>query len=357
MNRIIGSFTLCTLLMLTACSESVPTNTSAEKPPRPVRIVTVQDASGEQLRQFPAVVEAAEVAQLTFRVAGEITELPVRSGAEVKKGNLIARLDPTDYRLAMEQAKAQFDLASSQYQRNKKLVEQGLMSEAQFDQIESELAVARANYETTKANLGYTELRAPFDGVIAQRPVERYENIQAKQPIATLQIANAVDVSIQVPENLFAQVNKNLNYEPTVVFDASPQKRFVGHIKEWDSQADPATNTYEVVFTLPRPDDLNILPGMTATVIVDLRQVMRSTLDGVLVPSTAVFDEQDNLHYVWVVNQQMQVEKRRVSVGNMTNDGLLVTEGLAAGERIVSAGVFQLQPQQKVREWHRERGL
>ena len=86
MNRMIGCITLCTAFLLTACSEPASSNVSAEKPPRPVRIVTVQDAGGEQLRQFPAVVEAAEVAQLTFRVAGEVKELPVRAGAQVKKG-------------------------------------------------------------------------------------------------------------------------------------------------------------------------------------------------------------------------------------------------------------------------------
>ena len=200
------------------------------------------------------------MAQLTFRVAGEITELPVRPGAEVKQGELIARLDPTDYQLAVDQGKAQYELAASQYERNKVLVNEGVMSEAQFDQIESQRAVAKSNYETAKANLKYTET-APFDGVIASLAVEAYENIQPKQPIVTLQINNAIDVSIQVPEKLFARVKKQTDYEPMIRFDAAPEFQFRAHLKEWDSQADPATNTYEVVFTLPKPDNLNVLPA------------------------------------------------------------------------------------------------
>lgn len=342
------------LTTLAGCSDAP--DAQVNPLPRPVKQVTVKDAAAERLRQFPAVVEASEVAQLTFRVAGEVVDLPVKPGTKVERGDIIARLDPTDYQLAVDQAKAQYDLASSQYQRNQNLVKQGLMSDAQFDEIESQLAVAKSNYETAKANLSYTELRAPFAGIVARLPIEKYENVQPKQPIATLQIDNAVDVVIQVPENLFARVNKRLDYEPTVVFDAAPQERFVAHVKEWDSQADPATNTYEVVFTLPKPQQLNILPGMTAMVIVDLNKVLRQTLAGVIVPSSAVFTD-EKTSYVWQVTDANRVKKVPVTLGNMTNDGLLITDGLEVGMTIVAAGVHQLEEQQQVRAWQRERGL
>ena len=348
------------ILLIAACGEA-PAQSEKTQDARPVKLLTVTENSGAQLREFPGVVEAAKVAQLTFRVAGEITELPVRPGAEVKQGELIARLDPTDYQLAVDQAKAQYELAQSQYQRNKVLVSEGVMSEAQFDQIESQRAVAKSNYETAKANLEYTELRAPFDGVIASLAVEAYENIQPKQPIVTLQISNAVDVSIQVPEQLFARVKKQTDYEPMIRFDAAPEFQFRAHLKEWDSQAGPATNTYEVVFTLPKPDNLNVLPGMTATVVVDMSQVLRSTITGILVPTKAVFtngsDTEQPPSYVWVVGDDMTVEKRKVVVGTATNDGLTIVSGLEEGETIVVAGAHQLREGQEVREWQRERGL
>ncbi|MDV6316038.1 efflux RND transporter periplasmic adaptor subunit [Idiomarina sp. HP20-50] len=343
------------LLAMAACSEQV--EQQELKQPRPAQLMQVNAANGPRLREFPAVVEAAKVAQLTFRVAGEIIELPVRPGTQVKQGQVIARLDPTDYQLAVNQAKAQYELASSQYDRNKKLVEQGVMSEGQFDQIESELAVAKSNYETAQANLGYTKLTAPFDGVIANLAVEAYENVQAKQPIATLQISNAIDVSIQVPEKLFAKVKKRTDYQPEVRFDAAPDFTFPAHLKEWDSQSDAATNSYEVVFTLPKPPELNVLPGMTATVIVDINQVIRSSQPGIVVPAKAVFTDIDDASYVWVVNNDMRVQKRKVTVGSMTNDGLTIVEGLEPGETIVTAGVHQLKANQQIREWQRERGL
>jgi RND family efflux transporter MFP subunit len=338
-----------------ACSEKA--EVSEEQQARPARLMQVNEANGPRLREFPAVVEAAKVAQLTFRVAGEVIELPARPGTEVKQGELIARLDPTDYQLAVDQAKAQYELALSQYERNKVLVSEGVMSEGQFDQIESELAVAKSNYETAKANLRYTELTAPFDGVIANLAVEAYENIQAKQPIVTLQISNAIDISINVPEKLFAKVKKQTDYQPEVRFDAAPGFTYPAHLKEWDSQSDGATNTYEVVFTLPKPQDINVLPGMTATVIVDINEVLRSSQIGIVVPAKAVFTESRDASYVWVVSDDMRVQKRKVNVGPMTNDGLTVLDGLEAGEIIVVAGVHQLKENQQVREWQRERGL
>lgn len=342
-------------VVIAACSEQAEVNETQQA--RPARLMQVTEADGPRLREFPAVVEAAKVAQLTFRVAGEITELPARPGTEVKQGDLIAQLDPTDYQLAVDQAKAQYELASSQYERNKVLVNEGVMSEGQFDQIESELAVAKSNYETAKANLRYTKLTAPFDGVVANLAVEAYENVQAKQPIVTLQISNAIDISINVPEKLFAKVKKQTDYQPEVRFDAAPEFTYPAHLKEWDSQSDGATNAYEVVFTLPKPQDINVLPGMTATVIVDINEVLRSSQIGMVVPAKAVFSETNDASYVWVVNDDMRVQKRKVNVGPMTNDGLTVLEGLQEGETIVIAGVHQLKENQQVREWQRERGL
>lgn len=349
-------FITATFTTLLACSDPAAEN-SAPQQARPAQLMQVDETQGPRLREFPAVVQAAKVAQLTFRVAGEVTHLPARPGTEVKQGDLIARLDPTDYQLAVDQAKARYELAESQYERNKVLVKEGVMSDAQFDQIESQRAVAKSNYETAKANLRYTRLTAPFDGVVANLAVEAYENVQAKQPIVTLQISNAIDVSIQVPETLFARVKRQTDYQPEVRFDAAPGRTFPAHLKEWDSQSDGATNSYEVVFTLPRPDGINILPGMTATVIVDINQVTRSSQTGVIVPTKAVFTENADDAYVWVVDNEMRVKKRRITPGSMTNQGLTVLDGLSAGETIVTAGVHQLTEGQQVREWKRERGL
>ena len=365
MSRLLPAAVTLPLLLtlgLSACSE--PTTNAIDTQPRPVKLTTVSAGNEPRLRQFPAVVEAANVAELTFRVAGELSQLPGRPGVTVARGDLIAKLDPRDYQLVVDEAKARYELAESQYTRSQNLVEQGLMSASQFDEITSQMRVAKANLETAQANLNYTELRAPFAGVVAHLYVENYENIQAKQPIATLQMNDAIDISISVPENLFARVQRRVDYQPDVIFEAAPKRAFKASLKEWDSQADAATNTYEVVFTMAKPRDLNILPGMSATVVVDTSAVIQYDADALFVPASAVFTPADNgdsdAHYVWRYqgdNERGQVEKVKVSVADISNAGIAITAGLKSGDQVVSAGVNQLQDGQLVRPWTRERGL
>lgn len=351
---------LLSVTLLSGCSEAV--SDPLETGERPVKLHQVSIAGGERTRQFPAVVEAAEAAQLAFRVAGELTKLPAQPGRDVAQGDLIAKLDATDYQLVVDEAKARYDLAASQFARSEKLVKDGLMSQAQYDEIKANLDVSRANLDTARANLGYTELRAPFAGSIARLYVENYENVQPQQQIATLQLSDAIDISIRVPENLFARVQRRSEATVDVIFDASPGQRYKAQLKEWDTSADPATNTYKVVFTMPKPMDLNALPGMSATVEVDTRALLAATERLIVIPAQAVFSplgqEQGEQRFVWVYDpQSQQVEQREVTVGEITNHGIEILSGLSVDEQIVVAGVHQLEPGQRVRPWVRERGL
>lgn len=351
-------------LALAGCEPRTPTSPAAPVV-QPVKLHQVATPGSERLRQFPAVVEAAEAAQLAFRVGGEIVSLPVKPGQEVAQGALLAALDKTDYQLVVDQAQARFELAQAQYSRGAKLIESGLMSQAQFDEIRSNMEVARANLQTARANLSYTELKAPFAGTVAQLFVENYENVQPLRTIATLQLSDAIDISIRVPENIFARVQRRTDVSVDVVFDASPGNAYQAKLKEWDTVADPATNTYKVVFSMPKPLDINALPGMSATVIVDSNEIMSGASTALVVPASAVFSppQADGERWVWIftptsTNPELgEVVARAVQVGAVTNAGIEITSGLSAGEQVVVAGVHQLTEGQQVRVWVRERGI
>src|SRR5690554_1606437 len=356
----IAIFTLALALALAGCGERA--DVAAQSPMvQPVKLYTVGTADEQRLRRFPAVVEAAQVAQLAFRVGGEIIEFPVKPGTRVQPGDLIARLDPTDYQLVLDQAQARFELADSQYRRTYNLVNEGVISPQQFDEVKSNLDIARANLETARANVRYTELRAPFAGTIANVLVERFETVQPQRPIATLQLDDAIDVSIRVPETLFARVQRQVDYQPEVIFPALPERSFTARLKEWDSTADPATNTYRVVFTLPTPSDVNILPGMSATVMIGANLAASASQLTQLVPASALFSPTHQApsesYSVWVYNPSNQrVSLRAVTVHAITNKGAEISAGLQAGEQIVVAGVHALTDQQQVRPWLKERG-
>jgi len=358
-------YTVPLLLLLAACSDAEPLH-EIQPTPRPVQLHTVGSELDSNIRRFPAVVEATQTANLTFRVGGEIKELPWRPGQELKQGELIAALDPRDYQLTVDQAAARAELAEAQFRRMNQLREDNLVSPAQFDEAKAELEVARANLNTARTNLDYTRLKAPFDGIVANLHVELFENVAPQQPVVTLHVDDMVDVSIQVPERLFAQVRRDLNYRPDISFDSMPGHTFKGQIREWDRIADPATNTYRVVFSLPRPENGNILPGMTATVMIDASQVLPQPEGAVRVPVSAVFvpaDQQlaDADRYVWVYQPDADgsglVEKRKILISTASSSDIMVIDGLDVGEQVVTAGVHQLKDGQRVRPWARERGL
>lgn len=349
------------VLALIACSEA-PAQQETTTTVQPVKLFTVGSANNERYREFPAIIEAAQVAQVAFRVAGEITEFPGQPGVQVKQGDLIAKLDPTDYQLVVDQAQARFELANAQYQRTKNLVDEGVISPQQFDEVKANLEVSRANLDTAKANLNYTELRAPFAGTIAHIFVENFETVQPQRPIATLQMNDAIDISINVPEQLFARVQRRTDYQPDVIFTAQPEKTFKAQLKEWDSTADPATNTYKVVFTMPTPTEFNVLPGMSAVVRFDASAVSTRPNQGVYVPTSAVFSETTEAPQaaprVWVYDAQSeQVQQRKITTGSVTGSTIEVIDGLREGEQVVVAGVHALHEGQKVRPWVKERGL
>jgi RND family efflux transporter MFP subunit len=352
------------LVLLGACSPAEEATTTPA--PRPVKLFTVDDQRDATIRRFPAVVEATQTASLAFRVGGEITQLPFRPGQRVNAAQLVAAIDARDYELAVEQAEARAELVKSQHQRNQQLRDQELISQAQFDQSRADQRVAEAELNAARTNLDYTQLHAPFDGVIANLHVDKHENVAPQQAILTLQADALIDVSIQVPERLFSHVRRDLEYQPDVLFDGLPGRYFKASVREWDRIADAATNTYRVVFTLPAPDDLHILPGMTASVLIDTGKMTERAPNVVMLPAAAVFAPEEkplqpDTAYVWLYKAEADgsgaVSLHQVTVGDMTNDGVQITDGLTPGDRVVEAGVHHLRDGQSVKPWVRERGL
>ncbi|RUO42920.1 efflux RND transporter periplasmic adaptor subunit [Aliidiomarina taiwanensis] len=357
---------LFSIFLMTACSEQATPDQTATDDIRPVMLAQVASGAPLQTRRFPGTVAATQTANLTFRVGGELVMLAARPGQAVTQQQVIAKLDPKDYALAVEQAEARAELAKAQFTRTQQLLRDGIVSQAEFDQAKAEQQMALAALNSARTNLSYTELRAPFTGVVAALHVEPYENIAPQQPVLTLQTDTLIDVSIQVPERLFARVHRDESYQPEIRFDSIPDKVFHGRVKEWNRIADAATNTYQVVFTLAKPEHVNILPGMTAQVFVDSDRLLTGSKQVVRVPIGAVYSPPElantpSQRYVWVYQATGDdigtVHRRQVTIGQAFTHTILIEEGLTAGERVVAAGVHQLEEGAQVRPWHRERGL
>ena len=360
--RLLHLLLIPTLMTLVACSSEVPEKT--REAIRPVKIFQVHSSDASMMRKFPAQVHSAERAELAFRVAGELQRLPVTAGQEVRQGDLLAVLDPRDYQILVDDRKARYLLAKSQFQRTSDLFKRQQVSKAHFDQATAELDISHAALEAARSDLSYTQLKAPFSGQISQRYVDNHQPVAAGQKVMMLQVRNQLEVKMQIPESLMANLatDSEQSYQPEVEFEAIPGKRFLASYKEHNAQADAATGSFTVTLMLARPPALNLLPGMSASVHVDLNQVLSNKISIVTIPSQAVFQtvnqaEGSSYAQVWVVQPDMMLVARTIKVGRLMHSGIEVVKGLQAGEKIVSAGVHQAHEGMYVRPWIQERGL
>lgn len=344
-------------LLITACSEQ--TVEVQKEVIRPVKAFTLTEKSADHIRNFPGLVEATENAVLSFRVPGELITLDVKPGQRVAKGAVIATLDPKDYKLNVDRAQADYDLAKSQYSRAEQLVDEKLISASDFDTAYARFKSAESQLSARKNELEYTVLKAPFDTTVAKVHLENFESIQAKQPIITAQDLNVIDIAIQVPEAIMFRLRKGNDYRPSIIFENEPSKSFLADLKEFNTEPDASTNSFKVVFSLAAPEDFNVLPGMAATVRVELDKVVNNPITAITIPNTATFTKpgDSETSYVWIIDENMQLKSKKVTVSGVNSEGIEVSEGLKAGDVIVVAGVHRLREGITVSIWQQERGL
>lgn len=341
----------CVLLATTlgACSSS---DTDQPEIIRPAKLHTVAAASDRLEVSFPAIVEASRSSTLTFQVGGLLEEFPVSEGQFVRKGQPIARLDPRRYQNAVNSAQAQFATAESEYKSASRLLEQNAIAAIVVQQRQAQRDVAAANLDSANKDLGDTVLRAPFSGIIAEKLVTRFENVQAQQDIITLQSTGTAEAVVNVPASL---VPRLANRPPTteyVVLSSAPDLRIPGRFTSVRTQADIQSQTFTVKFAFEPPQNLPVLPGMTGTVYGS-RELLDDEIEGngISVPLGAVLSDGSS-RYVWIVDgEAMTVTKRKVTVGSGVGDEIAITSGLKRGEIIVAAGGAYLHEGMKIRPY------
>ena len=350
MNR--NTLAAIACLALVACAEA-PTETT-DFGARPVKSMVVLSPAGSGIRNFPGRIDAVSRAVLAFRVPGTVAQLSIKTGEDVTKGQVLAQLDQTDFQIALREQQARFDRAEKDYDRAKELVDNGAISRRDFDTIEAGYKTDGAALEQVQQNLEYTILRAPFNGNIALRHIDAFEEIQVGQSIFSIIDPSLLEVKFDIPENLVLLLpGRRSEDQPKIVnvwatFDAAPQLRFQLEFKEVATRADAQTQTFEVTFSLPAPDSVTVLPGMTASVMVDLSKALKQQ-SVYYVPLTAVAGTNELNPRVWTVDEDsMTVHQRRVSIGRMIGSSVEVTDGLEPGLRIVTAGAAYLAEGMKV---------
>jgi len=351
--RVILACTLLPLFLLTACSEEAPL-----PPPesRPVKTMQVGGVTAGNFRQFAGVVDAIQKADLSFRVHGKLNKILVKEGDLVKKDQLLARIDPTDYQIVLNDRKASYATATANYDRAKQLVAKDAISKVEHDKIRAEYHTAKANLNAAEQDLIYTSLKATFPGYIAKRHVENFEEVRRKQKVFTLQDTSELEIKIDVPESLMIQLRRSIEpgkisvpeREMYAVFDQIKDAKFPLRVKEISTTADENTRTFQATLKMEQPEGHNVLPGMTATVFAEVFASEGGDSLSVLLPLSAVISDADKNPTVWIVDDKtMTVSSKPVKAGAITHNRIQVT-GLEPGARIVIAGAAFMREGMKV---------
>jgi RND family efflux transporter MFP subunit len=334
-------------MFLSGCQEAAPPPPETEVS-RPVAMLEVAGSDVASGLRFPGRVRAVQRAQLAFNVPGQIVAFPAREGESLSAGDLIASLDPAAFQARLSAARAEFDAARTDYERVRKIWEQSqAVAKAEVDQKRTAMEVARSAYAAARQDAEDTRLTAPFDGLVARRYAENFQNVQAKEPVVSLQNVEELEIVIHVPERVMRSEPRRA--AAVARFDDIPGRRFPLTLKSYSAEADPQTQTYEVVLGLTRPQDVTILPGMSAEVLPEAA-AGEAGASAVTVPLQAVTSAPDGTPRVWVVDPETdRVASRTVAVGGILGSEVTVLEGLQVGERIVTAGLGRLREGMLVR--------
>lgn len=350
-------------ILLSACGEEPLPESEAV---RPVRAIQVADGGVLSNRSFPGRAKATQEVDLSFRVSGPLIVLANDIvGQSFKQGELVARIDPRDYEVDLENAQGQLaraeaalERAGNDYDREQRIFAQdpGATSRtavenklANRDKAAADVKALKATVAAAKDRLAYASLYAPFDGVVVNQYVQNFEHVTQRQAIVRMLDDSRVEMVINIPENLISNLPYISNIR--VRFDAFDQVEVPATIKEVGKEASKTTRTYPVTIIMDQPEGIEILPGMAGRVSADNRASGQEGGPGILVPISAIFSpEQSDQSFVWLGDEQSStVSRREVTIGELSDSGVPVLTGLQPGDWVVTAGVSYLKEGQQVK--------
>jgi RND family efflux transporter MFP subunit len=340
----IASFAVLGAIALAVSGCSDEKKGEAKEILRPVKVVEIAKAGETRALDYSGAVKARVEMNLGFRVAGKIIERRVNIGDRVKPGDLIARIDPTDYQLSAKTAEANLtaaekgvataDLANKRAQQlyDKSVTARSTMEQASlsYDQAVSTRDAAASSLDQARNQVNYAELRSDHNGIVTAISADAGTVVAPGTPVATVALDGEKEVQIAVSENDIAEFKSGKTVRAS--FWSDNKLVLDGKVREVSGSADAQSRTFAVRISLPNDD--RVLLGMTATIEADVANVSTN----IAVPLAALA-EKDGKKIVWVVDRAgATVHARDITVADFTPEGVAVSNGLETGDLVVSAG-------------------
>jgi RND family efflux transporter MFP subunit len=345
------------LLTIAACRQ--------EPPPLPERIraiktITVSEQASGKIREFSGVVEAADSSTVSFEVSGNVQEVRVDVGDRIKRRQVLALLDPEPYKLTVAEIKAELKKArdnvaktQAEYERQKRIFEQGAGAERYVEVTEFNYLAAKsavkfqiARLNNAKRDLDRTVLRAPFDGAVANRYIDAFNEVARGQKCFDIFEFTGLEAAVSIPEDVIDEIQ--MGQSGDIRFSVIADRTYNGRVTEISKVAGTA-NAFPIKLTIENPDQ-RIRPGMTARVALQLSGDDEKA--AYRVPLSAIAQRGDTKKgFVFVYDSQTSTVKKTPILGSSSVRGndAVITEGVKAGDIIAVAGVSFLEDGQKVK--------
>ena len=337
---------------VSACSEE---KAEVKEVIRPVKVVEIAKAGDTRKLDYSGSVKARTEMNLGFRVAGKITERLVDIGDKVKPGDVLARMDSTDYQLAVKTAEANLAAAEKGVEtadlvnkRNQQLFDKNVSPKSQleqaslsYDQAVSSRDAAVSALDQAKNQVSYAELKADHNGIVTTINADVGQVVASGTPVVAVAVDGEKEVQIAVPENDIAEFKPGKTVKAS--FWADDRLVLDGKVREVSGSADQQSRTFAVRVSLP--NDPRVLLGMTATI----EAAVGNAETNVAIPLSALA-EKDGKKIVWIVDRNAStVHAREIKVADFTGAGVHVADGLKTGDLVVAAGTQFMAENLKVK--------
>jgi membrane fusion protein (multidrug efflux system) len=307
----------------------------------PIPVETARPTRGDVYAMYTgtAPIEAFAEADVIAKVDGEVRELLVEEGQEVRKGEVLARLDGDRLKLELNESEAKLRKLQRDYERNVDLKEKGLISDGDFERIKFEMEALEASFNLARLELDYTQIRAPIDGVVSERYVKMGNTISVGEPLFRVTSLTPLVAYLHVPEREYRNIEPG---QPVSIdIDALPDERIIATVSRVSPVVDPQTGTFKITVEIV-DNERRIKPGMFGRIGV----VYDVHTNALQVPRSAVVEDEGQVS-VFVVEGDVAIRKT-VTLG-YSNRGLVeITSGLEDDENVVTVGQSSLKQDSKV---------
>ncbi len=306
----------------------------------PVKVTEITAAQTASVKNYVGTVEESVAISLSFSLMGTVEEVFVQEGQRVSKGQLLATLNTTTAENSYQGSLAKLRQAQDAYDRLAKVYNSGSLPDIKFVEVETGLQQAKSMAAVAKKNLDDCKLYAPRDGIIATRSIEVGGNVNLVTEVFKLVSIDKVLVKIPVPENEIGDITEG--QAASVVVAALDNAVFRGKVEIKGVDANAISHTYEAKIAINNPR-YQLMPGMVCKVSL----AGRSGASDIVVPNRTVQISADGKRYVWLANNGI-AQRQFVEIGDLTNNGIVITDGLSAGDHLITEGFLKISEGTKI---------